>query len=386
MNTWLKSLLIGTVVAGIAFVVFERMSKKRTLQYFTVHYELERAAAPGTGPSSHDETVVELHKMSQVLQTRCKNAGYPIEVKDLANGEKLDVTIQEISDTARVQKLITRIGKLEIREVYTVEELASLNASARKETEPVSIEAVPADDTVIDTGKAIKFSAQEPKPVKKVEPAPSFESIFTSSQQPDGAEIGSVAEKDTAAFREIFKKELLRLLPANARFYYGPNLTSTMTKKSNLGVYVIRVNNRGSILIDNSDIKAAMQDFGPSGDPTVAFSFTSIGSRKWGMLTGNNVGRPLAILVDDIVVSAPKVESAILGGKAIISGGFFVSEALALADQLNSGAMPARFHIIKQEISQESSGINLKALLIILVAFAIGTGTSYLIFKLLKSN
>jgi SecD/SecF fusion protein len=382
MNTWLKSLVIGAVVAAIAFVVFQRMSKKRTLQQFTVHYELERASRAGAGPANHDETVDDLHKMSRVLQARCEHAGYVIKVKGPNAGEMLNVTVQHVTDTGRLRKLITNTGRIEVHEVYTLQELGSMIMPTEKNTEQVSIEAVPVENTMIDTGKAVKFSEKQPEPAKKVEPAPTLESLFKFGQQPDGAEIGSVTEKDTAAFWEIFKKEFRLSLPANARFYYGPSINS----RNSLGVYAIRTYDNGSITIDNSDIREAMQDFDITGRPSVQFSFNSIGSRKWERLTRKNVSRPLAFLVDDIVIFAPRVESAITGGNATLNGDFTVGEARILADQLNSDAMPARFAIIKNEISRESSGINLKGLLILVAAFAIGTGASYLIFKLLKSN
>jgi SecD/SecF fusion protein len=380
MNTWLKSFVIGAVASAITFFVFRNMARKRTGQEFTAQYELERKRGKEQRPANHDETIDELHKMSRVLQERCKKAGYLVHVKGLDNGEKLDVTIQGIYDTARVRKMITSAGKLEIHEVYTLQELTSIIMESSKDTERVSTKTTPVEDTVIDTGKAIKFSEQPSQPAKPVKSEPTLESVFTPGQQPEGAELGSVAVKDTAAFREIFKKE--SRIPADSRLYYGTSINSP----NKLGVYVLRTYGEGSITIDNSDIKSAMQDFGYNNTPMVAFSFTEIGSRKWGMLTDKNVRRPLAILVDDIVVSAPTVESAILGGKATISGNFTVGETQVMADQLNSEAMPERFQIIKQEISRESSVINLRALFILLVAFAIGTGTSYLIFKLLKSN
>ncbi|HET6995467.1 MAG TPA: hypothetical protein VFI06_10825 [Chitinophagaceae bacterium] len=383
MNTWLKSLLIGVVVAGIAYFVFQRMTKQKTIRRFTAHYELIREAKPGTVRAGHDETMDDLHKMSQAIQARCKNAGYPIVVKTMGNDEKLDITIQHVDDTIRLRRLIKSTGKLEIHEVYTMQELVSVIEPSLKEPVQVSVETVPEENTVIDTGKAIKFSELKPEATKPVEQAPTLASIITFSQQPQGAEIGWIAEKDTAVFRKIFIKDLSSSMPVNARFYYGPGNSPS---KRNLAVYALRSYGEGSIIIDNTDIKTAMQAFGYTGIPSVEFSFTSTGSRKWEMLTGKNVGRPLAILVDDKVISAPRVESAILGGKASISGGFTVAEAQALADQLSSGAMPASFHIIKQEISPETGLVNLKSLLIVLIAFAIGTGTSYLIFKLLKSN
>src|SRR3982751_2072446 len=119
MNTWLKSLLIGLAVATIVFFVFRGMTKQKSIQRFTVHYELNRKIKPGNGPVGHDEIVVDLHKMLQTLQARCKNAGYPIETMTMDNAEKLDISVQHVADTIRLRKLITNTGKLEIHEIYT---------------------------------------------------------------------------------------------------------------------------------------------------------------------------------------------------------------------------------------------------------------------------
>ena len=77
---------------------------------------------------------------------------------------------------------------------------------------------------------------------------------------------------------------------------------------------------------------------------------TSIGSKAWARLTGKNVGRPVAISLDNIVYSAPNVIDAITGGSTEISGSFTVQEAQDLADLLQSGKVDAPAKIVAQQV------------------------------------
>lgn len=85
-----------------------------------------------------------------------------------------------------------------------------------------------------------------------------------------------------------------------------------------------------------------------AGQPVVAIEFSPDGAKKFSEITAKNIGKPLAIFLDDQLVKAPTVESAITDGKAIISGNFTPDEAKKLTIQLNAGALPVPIHIIEQ--------------------------------------
>ena len=95
-----------------------------------------------------------------------------------------------------------------------------------------------------------------------------------------------------------------------------------------------RVRVSGERLVD------AQQTF-QDGQPVVSFRFDSVGARQFGRTTGEHVGRPLAILLDNEVISAPRINEPILGGSGIISGSFTLTEAQNLALLLRAGALPA---------------------------------------------
>lgn len=93
-----------------------------------------------------------------------------------------------------------------------------------------------------------------------------------------------------------------------------------------------------------TDAQATFQD----GRPVVSFKFSSAGGKKFGDATKENVGRALAIVLDDKVISAPRINEAILGGAGIISGGFNVQQAKDLSLLLRAGALPAPLNVLEE--------------------------------------
>ena len=84
------------------------------------------------------------------------------------------------------------------------------------------------------------------------------------------------------------------------------------------------------------------------GAPVVSFKFNTVGGRKFGEVTKENIGRQLAIVLDDEVISAPVIQSAILGGSGVITGSFTSEEANDLALLLRSGALPAPLEVLEE--------------------------------------
>lgn len=83
--------------------------------------------------------------------------------------------------------------------------------------------------------------------------------------------------------------------------------------------------------------------------PQISLQFNSAGSKKFATITGRNVGKPLAIYLDNQIVSAPKVDQQITGGNAVITGNFTYDQANALAIQLNAGALTAPIKLEQEE-------------------------------------
>ncbi len=101
--------------------------------------------------------------------------------------------------------------------------------------------------------------------------------------------------------------------------------------------------------LGGNDLKQARVGFDQNnGRPVVELSFTAEGSKKFAEITKKNIGKPVAIVLDDIVIEAPRVEGPITQGTAVISGGFTTQTAKQLAVQLNAGALPVELSILEQ--------------------------------------
>ncbi|MCQ2273397.1 MAG: protein translocase subunit SecDF [Bacteroidales bacterium] len=122
-------------------------------------------------------------------------------------------------------------------------------------------------------------------------------------------------------------------------------------------LYAIRVNTRdGSALLDGGVITDARQDFSQSGGNEISMTMNNEGAREWKRITGENVGNCVAIVLDDLVYSAPVVNGEIAGGRSSITGDFTLDEAKDLANILKSGKLPAPAVIVQEAVVGPSLG------------------------------
>jgi preprotein translocase subunit SecD len=109
--------------------------------------------------------------------------------------------------------------------------------------------------------------------------------------------------------------------------------------------------------LTGADLKESKVQFNQQDSkPVVAISFTEEGAKKFEDLTTKNVGKPLAIILDSTVISAPIVQDRISGGSAVITGNFTTEEAKNLSIQLNAGALPVPVTLVEQKTVEASLG------------------------------
>lgn len=139
-------------------------------------------------------------------------------------------------------------------------------------------------------------------------------------------------------------------------------------------LYAIRITTReGVALLDGGVITDARQDFSQSGGNEISMTMNNEGARDWKRITGENVGNCVAIVLDDLVYSAPVVNGEIAGGRSSITGDFTLEEAKDLANILKSGKLPAPAIIVQEAVVGPSLGqesIN-KGLISFILAFII---------------
>lgn len=125
-------------------------------------------------------------------------------------------------------------------------------------------------------------------------------------------------------------------------------------------------------VVSGEDLVDAQPSFNQNGQPAVSFRFNPTGARAFGDYTSENVGSPFAIVLDDEVISAPRINEAITGGSGIITGNFTVEESTNLAVLLRAGALPAEMTFLEERtIGPELGADSIEAgKLASLVAFA----------------
>ncbi|WP_395017575.1 protein translocase subunit SecD [Dongia sp.] len=143
-------------------------------------------------------------------------------------------------------------------------------------------------------------------------------------------------------------------------------------------------------LLSGQNLTDAQQTFEGGGQPVVSFKFDSIGAKKFGQITSQNVGRRFAIILDGEIVTAPVIKDAILGGSGIISGSFTVQTAGDLALLLRAGALPADLTVIEErtvgaDLGADSIAAGKKACLIAIVLIVVAMLVLYGFFGLIAN-
>ena len=108
-----------------------------------------------------------------------------------------------------------------------------------------------------------------------------------------------------------------------------------------------RVVVRKRVVVSGENLVDAQPSF-QQGEPVVSFRFNSLGGKRFGEATSQNVGKHLAIVLDGQVISAPQIREPILGGSGVITGAFTVAEAQDLALLLRAGALPAPLTVLEE--------------------------------------
>ena len=165
--------------------------------------------------------------------------------------------------------------------------------------------------------------------------------------------IGMVAAADTAALNDYLRLEHVRSqFPSNLIFSYGIAERNDKGVKSDfLPFYALKtVEGTDKAKLEGDGVQQAGQDYDDRGRPAIKMTMTKTGERIWGQLTTDNVGKPIAIVLDNIVYSAPNVNGPITTGTSEISGSFNIQEAQDLANILQSGKLPAPAKIVQEQV------------------------------------
>ena len=294
---------------------------------------------------------------------------------------RIMVELPGIKEPERVRKLLQGSANLEFWETYTAKELLPVMQSVESKlrdvlattastttdsteviaTEEVVAEATPAKaiSAADSIAAALKGNQQEAsinmEQIKKEHPLMAILQLNSSGQGPI---IGYANYKDTAEINKyLAMREVIAELPKDLRLKWGVAPADFDKKGQTFELYAIKSTERnGKAPLEGDVVTDAKDDFDQHGKPSVSMSMNTDGARRWAQLTKQNIGRSIAIVLDNYVYSAPNVSTEITGGNSIITGNFSPEQSKDLANVLKSGKMPAPAHIVQEDIVGPSLG------------------------------
>ncbi|MEE4197508.1 MAG: protein translocase subunit SecDF [Bacteroidales bacterium] len=205
-------------------------------------------------------------------------------------------------------------------------------------------------------------------------------SINPRTNQPmEGSVVGMAHYNDTAKVNEYLNmKQVRSIFPRDISFKWNVKAYKYDETESFYELHALKITGRdGKPPLDGDVITDARSEFDQNtGSAEVSMTMNADGAKVWARLTKNNVGNFIAIVLDDYVYSAPRVNQEITGGRSSISGDFTVEEAKDLANILKSGKLPAPARIIQEEVvgpslGQEAINAGMKSFLIAFIVVMI---------------
>jgi|GEM_PF-32107 len=322
-----------------------------------------------------------------VLRTRIDRFGVvQPNIQRLGNTGRILIELPGVKEPERVRRLLQGSANLEFWETYELNEIFGNLAEANRvlaniqsatETARADETAVVAenesDETVTETDElrdllaAQTDVADDARLMEDFRRAnPLFSLTGTDALRGmAGPLVGVVSSRDTARVMQYLNMPQIReLFPRDLDFRWSVNprtetgLANTQRRGDNFELIAIRVTNRdGRAPLSGDVITDARAEMGQqSVFASVSMAMNSEGANIWARMTRDNIGRCIAIVLDNFVYSYPRVNTEITGGRSEISGTFTIQEATDLANVLRSGRMPAPARIIQEDIVGPSLG------------------------------
>ena len=292
---------------------------------------------------------------------------------------RIMVEMPGIKEPERVRKLLQGSANLEFWETYNSQEITPLLSQLNQRwaaqggevveedtTAAAAVEA--AADTVQATASdlAAKLAKKDAKATdsKAVEQAKKQNPLFSIFQPTQGntlAVVGYANARDTAEINKIIYSDLARqIFPSELKLRWGAkaeDFGGQNTKGDIFELYALKITEpSGRAPLEGDVITNGKDDFDQMGHPCVSMQMNSDGARRWSQITKQNIGKAVAIVLDDAVYSAPRILTQIDGGNSQITGNFTIEDTKDLANTLNSGKMPAPTRIVQEEVVGPSLG------------------------------
>lgn len=308
----------------------------------------------------NDEVNTMVDNSYNVLRTRIDKFGVVApNIQKLQSTGRILLELPGIKEPERVKKLLQGTANLEFYETYKWSEIsAQFNALAQaadngESTEKTDTTAAKADSTAAKADAPATAQAK-PAAAKKNNGGVKLTQMLQIYGRGDFCVVGVAAAKDTAAVDKIINAYSKKFLPSDLRLLWTVKADKMLGDK--FGLIAIKTGPQGKAQMNGDVVTQAQSEYEQMKGQVVTMKMNDEGARQWSRLTGANVNRQVAVVLDDQVYSYPNVNGQIDGGNTEISGNFTVEEANDLANVLQSGKMVARVNIASESVIGPSLG------------------------------
>ena len=287
---------------------------------------------------------------------------------------RIMVEMPGISQPERMRKMLQGSANLEFWETYNSEEIAPYlqqldTRLANGDHEVEAKDSVAADSAKNEVAKAAPAKAAPKLNLKKGDEAKSkinaekqsaaaikAHPLLARLQLVPGqglSTVGYASVRDTAAINKLIYSALAKqVLPSDLKLLWSAKPADHLNVKNIYELHALKVTtSTGRAPLEGDVITDAKDEFEPTtGTPCVSMKMNTEGARRWAQMTKANVGKAIAIVLDGVVYSAPRVNGEIAGGSSQITGNFTIEDTKDLANTLKSGRMPAPARIVQEEV------------------------------------
>ena len=293
---------------------------------------------------------------------------------------RIMVEMPGIREPERIRKLLQGSANLEFWETYNSNEITP--ALRQLDQRLLGNNDAAADTAKTDSTKADKQVAQAESPKFKLNKKDEKNAVAAKAAgkqdqmelakkrnpllamlqlAPQGSlsVVGYANLRDTAEINKLIYSDLAKqVLPSDVKLLWGAKPADGISAKNVFELYALKVTQtNGRAPLEGDVITDAKDEFDQTyGRPSVSMSMNSDGARRWAALTKANVGKAIAIVLDGVVYSAPRVNGEITGGNSQITGNFTIEDTKDLANTLKSGRMPAPARIVQEDVVGPSLG------------------------------
>ncbi len=335
-----------------------------------------------------DQANIAFNTTYRILRTRIDRFGVasPNINPDPAKGI-ISIELAGVTDKERVRAFLQSTANLQFFEVYTFESKELQNglvaadkavqeylngvtpadtATKKPELDTATLKAAVTAGAKADTSKTATISALATPVAKtgskvdstqiKANTNPIVRLIQFTQPYADQAgktvypaAVGYIPSKDTGTLNDFLRMDIAKnKFPANLQFMYGKAELNDPKLKDILMLYAIKTLDNGQAELGGEGISAT-QDYDERGRIAIKMNMDKVGTNIWAKMTARNVGKPVAVVLDNFVYSAPNVNEPITTGNSQISGSYTIKEAQDLAEILESGKLPAPAKIVQEQ-------------------------------------